>query len=422
MLLDALTARIRSEPRNATTIQTLAASGIPIGSFESSAASTAMKLSAVNRCIEVLSDSMSKLPVYAFDSKTRERISHPLHRLLSVRPNEAMTPSVRKKLLEANRLIHGNAYEWIIRDPRSLHPVELLPIPSPLVRPWRDTKGHVWYDISHPYTGEIMRLNNQDVAHYKAFSHDGLLGISVLARAAEVIAAGRAAQAYDAAFYLNGAQPSGILKVDADLSSKVSEVTDEFGNKSYVSKKDVIRKEWEKCHAGPQNSFRVTIADLGMTYQPLSISNVDAQFVEREELSVQDISRFFGVPLYKLQAGKQSYQSNEQNAIDYVVSILHPAVAQYEEEQTWKLLPDSEINAGIELRINMMAELKGDTRTRGAWYRNQREIGAFSANDILRLEDMPDVDGGDEHYASLNYVPLSLFRELSLKRNGGKKP
>ena len=148
------------------------------------------------------------------------------------------------------------------------------------------------------------------------------------------------------------------------------------------------------------------------------------RFVEQAELSVQDIARFFGVPLYKLQAGKQSYSSNEQNAIEYVVSTLHPIVTQYEEELTYKLLPPSEA-ARLRIRVNMMAELKGDVTSRGQWYRIMREIGPFSVNDILALEDLPDVEGGDERMASLNYVPLSLWHELSVLRNkpqgGGEK-
>ena len=67
----------------------------------------------------------------------------------------------------------------------------------------------------------------------------------------------------------------------------------------------------------------------------------------------------------------------------------------------------------------MMAELRGDSTARATWYKNMREIGVFSPNDILALEDMPTVDGGDTRYASLNYVPLELFRELSIKRNKG---
>ncbi|MPM42218.1 hypothetical protein SDC9_88881 [bioreactor metagenome] len=49
-----------------------------------------------------------------------------------------------------------------------------------------------------------------------------------------------------------------------------------------------------------------------------------------------------------------------------------------------------------------------------------RENSVFSPNDIRALEDLPDVDGGDERYASWNYGPLSKWAELSVKRAGGK--
>ena len=93
---------------------------------------------------------------------------------------------------------------------------------------------------------------------------------------------------------------------------------------------------------------------------------------------------------------------------------------QYEEELTRKLLTASEVSRGLRIRVNMMAELRGDASSRSAWYKALREIGVYSTNDIRALEDLPDVDGGDERYASLNYVPLALWRKLSLLRNGGE--
>ena len=98
------------------------------------------------------------------------------------------------------------------------------------------------------------------------------------------------------------------------------------------------------------------------------------------------------------------------------MGTLHPNVTQYEEEQTYKLLTASELTAGWELRINLMAELRGDTASRAAWYTAMADLSAFCPNDILALEDMPDVPGGDRRRASLNYVPLDLWPELSQRR------
>ena len=405
--------------RNDTTVQAqkMSAGGYPSTDILTAGERNAMKLSTVNRCIEILSDSVGKLPVYIMDRNTREKIDHPLNDLLTIRPNEAQTPTTMKKMIEANRICGGNGYALIIRSPVTLHPTELIPVPRELVTPWLDSDGKLWYTVIQPFTGTPMTVHRMDMLHYMGYTHNGITGIGVLERASEVIGAGRAAQQYNVNYYLNGGQPAGVLQTDSDLSGNVKiELAD--GRTETISKKDLVRNEWEKRHSGPSNAQRIAVLDYGLTYKPISISNKDAQFVEQNELSVQDIARFFGVPLYKLQAGKQSYSSNEQNAIEYVVGTLHPTVSTYEEENTWKLLTASQ-SRSWKIRVNMMAELRGDFTSRGAWYKAMREIGAFSVNDIMALEDMPDVDGGDERYASLNYVPLALWRELSLRNKGG---
>ena len=401
----------------------LVSAGYSVGSLSETAETAAQKLSAVDRCIEILSDSIAKLPNYIIDSRTRDRITnHPLHHVLNIRPNEAMTPFVRKKVLETSRLEGGNGYDWIIRNPRTGAIDELIPVPWRLVQPWRDMRGRVWYTVTHPVTGEPMVLPQEDIAHYKGSSRDGLTGTSVLRRAGEVIAAGRAAQEYDRAYYENGGQPAGVLRTESDLRGYVK---DQDGNTLLdsagkpVTRKDHLRSEWERIHSGPKKSHRIAILDFGLDYKPLATSNRDAQFVENKEVFVRDIARFFGVPLYKLNEGKQAYGSNEQNSIEYVVSTLHPIVTQYEEEQTWKFLIDSELAKGLEVRINLMAELKGDTASRANWYRTMSEVSVFSPNDIAELEDLPDVPGGEHRRASLNYVPLVHWEDLSLQRNGG---
>lgn len=378
--------------------------------------SLARKLSAVDRCIEILSDSMGKLPSFIMDSRTRERVDLPLLQLLNVRPNEAMSPFVAKKVVETSRLVTGNGYEWILRSPRTGRITEIIPVPGELVEPWRDQSGRVWYTVTHPWTGEPMRLPQEDICHYKAASRDGLKGVGVLRRASEVIASSLAAQQYERAYYENGGQPSGVLRTESDLGGYAEDLEGKpltRSDGSWITRKDQLRSEWEKVHAGPNNSHRVAILDFGLDYKPLSVSNQDAQFIESREVSVRDIARYFGVPLYKLQEGKQAYGSNEQNAIEYVVGTLHPNVSQYEEERTWKLLTRSQVDAGLEVRINMMAELRGDTSARGQWYKDMMQEGPFSVNDVRALEDMPDVPGGDERRASLNYVPLRDWPELS---------
>ena len=141
----------------AVSADTLSAAGYCAGGIESSE-SAARELSTVDRCIEILSDSMAELPAYIMDRSSRERLEIPPLQLLNVRPNEAMTPFVRKKVLETSRLVHGNGYDWILRDERTGKITGFIPVPGYLVEPWRDLTGTVWYTVTHPWTGEPMVL------------------------------------------------------------------------------------------------------------------------------------------------------------------------------------------------------------------------------------------------------------------------
>ena len=381
---------------------------------------SAMKLSAVCRCIELISQSVAKLPIYCVNKKTHERVDHDILYLLNVRPNEAMTPSVERQMVDGNRLAGGSGYEWIIRSPRTGRPVELIPLPWELVTPWRDNNGLMWFGVINPITGEPMVLPNEDVKRVMSYTHDGIHGISVLSRAAEVISAGRATQQYELSYFANGGAPSGTLETDADLNGKTERFKQD-GTVEKVTYRQIMREEWEKVHAGPKNAHRVAILDHGLKYKPMTISNVDAQLVESKDVTVSDIARFFGVPLSKLYAGKQAYNSNEQNAIDYVTSTLHPVTEQYDEENSYKLLPDWELRNGLWLSINLMAELKGDSSSRAVWYKAMREVGAFSADDIRDLEDLPKIEGGDIYYGNKNFAPLDNFREISMAQAGAGK-
>ena len=146
------------------------------------------------------------------------------------------------------------------------------------------------------------------------------------------------------------------------------------------------------------------------------MKNSEAQFVESEEYRVADVARFFGIPLYLLNAGKQAYSSNEQNSIDLVKYTIMPPVVQREQEDSWKLLLPRDRAHGLRVKRELKQLLRGDTAAQIAWYKGMLEEGPYSVNDVRALEDLEAVPGGDNRRASLNYVPLELFETLSLLR------
>lgn len=381
----------------------------------------AMKISTVNRCVEVLSTSMAVLPVYIMDEGTKERLAtHPLRTMLWGRSNEAMSTFDYQRLMMCNQLLRGNAYAAIIRDPASGRPREQLPLPPDYVQPVLDDAGKLWYVFTHPVSGEMTLLRPEDMIHYKAYSEDGLEGISVLKRASLTLSTARAAAQYESSMWHNGGQPSGILTTEADLGDSIQRTAAD-GSTVYVDPKEELRRSWERVHKGPDNAFRIAVLDLGLKYQPISMTNTDAQFVESNDLRVADVCRFFGVPLHLAYAGKQSYASNEQNGIEFVNYTLLGYETQWGQEDSYKLLLPSERTAGLRIKRELKVFLKGDTTAQASYYRALREIGALNADEIRALEDRGKIPGGSAYYASWNYGPLEDFVRLSVIRALGGK-
>lgn len=377
----------------------------------------AMRLPAVNLCIEIITDSVAKMPVHLMQADTRERVEdHPVIRLLTSRPTEALTPFDYTKLVESRRICYGNAYVLILRDKWGM-PQELLPLPPGFMTPYLHTDGRLWYVGTNPRTGEYRKFWPADILHYKAFSTDGLEGVSYLRRGAETIEAALQAQRYETNFYKHGAQLAGVLSTEADLDATPHYDAD--GNP--IDLKSKIRAAWESIHAGADNAYRIAVLDHGLKYTPITSTNRDAQFIESKAASIEDIGRLFNIPLYKLGVGKQTYASNVQAAIEYMQRTLSPIVTIYEQEDTYKLLTLSEQQKRLQIRRNMMGELRGDWAARATWFRQMRESGVYSVNDIRALEDMPDVPGGDSRYASWNYGPLDKWEEQSQNRNAPKE-
>lgn len=386
----------------------------------------AMKLSTVSRCVELRANAVAMLPVYIMSESTKERLhNHHLGPLLWGPPNEAMTRFDYERLMQTNLDLSGNAYAWINRDGRTGHPEELISLIPTNVTPYLDAAGALWYVYTNPRTGEITKLDPEDVLHYKAYSQDGITGVSILRRASMAISTGLAAQQYQDDLYANGGRPSGVLKTETDLDGKPDvPIKTAKGETELVSRKELIRREWEKVHSGPGKGFRTAVLDLGLDYTPIAMNNADAQFVESEEYRVADVARFFGVPLYLLNAGKQAYSSNEQNSIDFVKHTVLPLVVQREQEDSWKLLLPKERAEGLRIKRELKQLLRGDTAAQAAWYKAMREVSVYSPDDIAALEDLPSVPGGASRYASLNYVPLEDWQELSRIRamHGWQEP
>lgn len=354
----------------------------------------AMTLSPVAAAHRILTNSMGALPVDLFRKKGNRRESVDDHETLyplTVRANANMSPFMFKKIMESKAFWYGEAFAYI---DRSGPVMELIPLPD---RPekYEDNKGGRWY----VFTGDeknvdlTRKFHEDELLHIYFENGDGKRGMGMLDMARQAIATDISSQKYAGKFYKQGARPSGVIEVPTKLDAE---------------KKEKVRKSFEKAVGGMDNAFRVAVMDLGMKYTQLGISQRDAQFIESRQFTVEEVSRFTGVPLHKLQSGKQSYESNEAQGIEYVVDTLRPRAIQWEEEMRYKLLMPAE-RLGMYYRLNLAAEMRGDNASRSAFYQRMVGYSVMTPNECRRLEEMNDDPNGDELLATKNLTTLKTL-------------
>lgn len=356
----------------------------------------AMRISPVAAAHRILTNSMGALPVDLYQQTGNKRESVSDHRALyplKIRANANLSPFLFKKIMESKCFWHGEAFAYIER--RGEH-IELIPLPdNPQL--YETDKGERWYVFTGDVKGVDLtrKFHENELIHLYNESVDGIKGVGMLQMAKDTISTDLNAQKYAGKFYKQGARPSGVIEVPTKLDKE---------------NKDKVRNAFERAVGGMDNAFRVAVMDLGMKYTQLGISQKDAQFIESRQFTVEEVSRFTGVPMYKLQAGKQSYESNEANGIEYVTDTLRPKAVQWEEEFRFKLLLPQE-RGSMYFRLNLAAEMRGDNKSRSAYYQIMTDHGIMSPNECRRLEELNDDPNGDALLVTKNLTTLERLVE-----------
>lgn len=92
----------------------------------------------------------------------------------------------------------------------------------------------------------------------------------------------------------------------------------------------------------------------------------------------------------------------EQQSIGWVQYDLIPSWFSPTEQRITKEL----CVPGAYAKYKVQGLMRGDSVSRAAFYATMRNVGAFSANDIRELEDLPPVSGGATRLQPLNMAPL----------------
>ena len=141
-----------------------------------------------------------------------------------------------------------------------------------------------------------------------------------------------------------------------------------------------------------------------MKWNKISMSPEDAQLLESRKFTVEDVARFFRMPLHKIQSmDKATFSNIEQQAIEFVTDTIRPWLVRFEQEFWMKLIPEAEKDS---LYTKFMVEglLRGDIKTRYEAYQIAKSNGIMNADEIREKEDMNEMPNG---LGKLYHVPLN---------------
>lgn len=346
---------------------------------------TSKRIATAYRCANTISDDIGMMPLQVFHNfrgTTQRLYPDPITRntsyLMERQPNRWMTPFIWKKTIINWLQFWGNAYIW---SPPSLYR-ELFILPANSTYPVLDEDGNKWYTITWPNQQKDL-VPDVEMVHLMINSKDGLSGRSILTYARETL--GRQLAAHDTQNDIsgNGLNPTAAIYMAGDLSPEARNATRD----AYISASDK----------------GAVVFDQKVTkFETVTMKPVDAQFLEGIAATDADIANFFNFPLHKLNMGKQSYESNEQQELNYIHSALNPHLIQIEQAGDLKWVAEVD-QPYVYLRFNRDSILQTDTKTRSEIIRTKIQSAVMTPNEALQIEDQNGYPGGDSHYMPSNF-------------------
>jgi hypothetical protein len=175
--------------------------------------------------------------------------------------------------------------------------------------------------------------------------------------------------------------------------------------------KDQLREDFQRVYGGSKNAGRVVVLTGQQSFTKLDLNNTDSQFLESRRFSIEDVSRWFGVPPHKLaDLTRATFSNIEHQAIEFVVDCLMPWARRFESEVDLKLF--GRVNRGkFWTKHNFAAFLRGDSITQTQSLAAQVNGGMRTPNEAREQLDLNPIKGGDTPLIQGAMIPLERALE-----------
>jgi HK97 family phage portal protein len=338
----------------------------------------AFAVAAVWAAVRVLADTIGSLPLHAYRTRPsgREKAEGTrVYRLLHDEPNPEMPASALWSVVATHLNTWGNAY--LGKTFRGSEVIELWPIRPDRVKVRREKGRKVFVLTDEGGRETDRRYSADEIVHLFGLSLDGLTGLSPVACARESIGAAIAMDEWQNSFFRDGALPRMALIHKERLSDKA---------------KDNLRRQWEQRYRGSKKANRVAVLEEGVTVETLSLPQRDLEFVNQRKHSIQEIARWFRVPVSLVEGdkgGSLQYSTVEMDNLHFAVHSVRPWLVRIEQSlnRDKSLFPSGRLFS----EFSIDALLRADTKTRYESYQIALDpiSGWMKPREVRELENLP---------------------------------
>lgn len=352
-------------------------------------------------CLKIRGESIGKLPLKLYkDASDKSTLitNHPINRVLR-RPNPFMTPSQYWATLEINADLMGNGYGYIHTVNGYVDSLWILPSDS--VQVWIDdiglwgTENSVWY-VYTDTAGVQYRLSSSQVIHHKfPVSLNGITGMSPFEVLRSTFNAAKSGQQFTDSMFKNQLTAAWTVSYTGDIDKE-------------AQKK--MQSRLKELGGGSINAGGVLPLPIGMKLERLSHDLVNAQFLELNKYTSQQISSVFGVkPSMLNDYANSKYASAQAENEAFYKDTLLPTLVNLENELSYKLLTKREFEMGYNFEFDVDTTiLRADFQTRIETYGKGIDRGIYTPNWARQQEGLPPDPDGNKLIVNGSYIPLSM--------------
>lgn len=322
-------------------------------------------------------------------------IDDPRYSLVHDTPNQDMTAMLFRGTRTAHQVNWGNGFAEIQRNKAgiavALYPIHAsrIPVQSNIKR---GADGRLKYIVNND-GGTKSEIPGRNMLHIPSpMSDDGIIGKGVISAARLAIGFGIAAETHGAAYFGNSARPNLVLE---GAKFRTPEAAEDF------------RRMWNEVHGGPANNAKPAILPPDTKLHTLQFNAEDSQFLESRQFSIEDVSRFYGVPPHAIGHLLRATNNNiEQQALELRQYTLMRWTIPFEQELDRKLLTPEERKTMFFRHVFDGLE-RADIKTRTDALKEQFFNGKITLNEWRALDDQPPIGpAGDVHFVQSAMIPV----------------